>query len=226
MGGQGSSWSGDINHLPTSPVSPTTPTTGSHKKLTKPKLIVPKLTPVKSAASNLGASSLYSSAKKRLTGRGGGRGGDSSPPFIVVKPLNDDKEEKKSKLDSYKRACEELDSEHEKFEAMVNSISGSFSNLDFLNKQSRERLAAIGNNSLDINDADNNNIVETKIQHYPSLTVSASNQSAANNKLSIQLGVTGASNAELSSLGYRTSICDKQSVSGVFISKYQIYLLS
>lgn len=184
------------------------------------------MTPVKSAASNLGASSLYSSAKKRLTGRGGGRSGDSSPPFIVVKPLNDDKEEKKSKLDSYKRACEELDSEHEKFEAMVNSISGSFSNLDFLNKQSRERLAAIGNNSLDINDADNNNIVETKIQHYPSLTVSASNQSAANNKLSIQLGVTGASNAELSSLGYRTSICDKQSVSGVFISKYQIYLLS
>lgn len=85
---------------------------------------------------------------------------------------------------------------------MVNSISGSFSNLDFLDNQRISREKMLDPSLVDTSEMETGEHggVEKK---QSSLTVS--NQST-NNKVTMQLGVTGVSTADMSSLSYRPSI--------------------
>lgn len=133
-------------------------------------------------------------------------------------------EERRSKLASHKKAYDEADSEHERFEAMVNSLSGSFSNLDFLDRKNRSVPVSPESPA----DSDRSQAPPAAVAKS-SLTVSASNQSgavAANSKFSMQLGVVGNSGLELSSLSYRPSFCDRTSVSGVFTSTIVSFIAS
>jgi hypothetical protein len=59
-------------------------------------------------------------------------------------------QERDSKLETYLRARSEHENENERFETMVNSISCSFSNLEFLGRKLTEKRASLVVNSSQI----------------------------------------------------------------------------
>lgn len=171
-----------------------------------------------------------------------------SPPFIVVRV-----HEKRSKLESFQRACEEVDSEHERFEAMVNSMTGSLSNLEFLDRKNRERMSAaslmavneeivasVGGGGSGGKKASASLTVSNLSANLQRSTVGgggvvtrgemgggAGGGIGGGMSSSLQLGfnTSANSNVEISSLSYRPSFCDRHSVSGFVLCKSSFFFI-